>query len=466
MRDNLVRVFEDKRYFYDGHGRLIRKLAGRHTEQQFRWDEENHLIEVITTRRPGTEHQATQTTRFDYDAIGRRVAKHDSFGTTTFIWEGMRLIEERRGGNTISYVYEPGSYVPLARLDADGEKTDQGGLGTVDDAQPPDAINSVAFSASQTGATGSNPSKTAADDAESRYWASLNETARQKAQVLQIQDWGTGTERVTASADQAQLCKVYYFHTDQVGMPQELTNAQGQVIWQACYKTWGSTVAEEWEVKTLAGNPVHKLDEGDSPAKADQQQNLRFQGQYLDRDTGLHYNTFRYYDPDVGRFICPDPIGLAGGINLGSYSPNPLMWIDPWGWSCSWDSNASRWRNNETGRFEKRPTNPADLMNNGRLNKADVDEWGRQGGMPNVWGSDPNRFPSGGFKYENGDYRVHGHGIDPQAASRHPGSNSASGPTAGVRDKNNNQVLREDGTWGPFGQNPNGAHIPLDNSGY
>ena len=48
------------------------------------------------------------------------------FGTTIFIWEGMRLIEERRGGNTISYVYEPGSYVPLARLDADGEKTDQG----------------------------------------------------------------------------------------------------------------------------------------------------------------------------------------------------------------------------------------------------------------------------------------------------------------------------------------------------
>ena len=92
----------------------------------------------------------------------------------------MRLIEERRGGNTISYVYEPGSYVPLARLDADGEKTDQGGLGTVDDAQPPDAINGVAFSASQTGATGSNPSKNAADDAESRYWASLNETAGQK----------------------------------------------------------------------------------------------------------------------------------------------------------------------------------------------------------------------------------------------------------------------------------------------
>ena len=41
----------------------------------------------------------------------------------------MRLIEERRGNAVISYVYEPGSYVPLARLDADGQATEQGGLG-------------------------------------------------------------------------------------------------------------------------------------------------------------------------------------------------------------------------------------------------------------------------------------------------------------------------------------------------
>ena len=71
------------------------------------------------------------------------------------------------------------------------------------------------------------------------------------------------------------------------------------------------------------------LDEGARPST---EQNLRFQGQYLDRDTGLHYNTFRFYDPDIGRFINPDPIGLLGGHNLQSYAPNPIAWIDPWGW--------------------------------------------------------------------------------------------------------------------------------------
>jgi len=49
---------------------------------------------------------------------------------------------------------------------------------------------------------------------------------------------------------------------------------------------------------------------------------------------GLHYNTFRDYDPDLGRFTTPDPIGLAGGLNLYQYAPNPIMWVDPWGWAC------------------------------------------------------------------------------------------------------------------------------------
>ncbi|MEQ9944760.1 RHS repeat-associated core domain-containing protein [Pectobacterium aroidearum] len=58
---------------------------------------------------------------------------------------------------------------------------------------------------------------------------------------------------------------------------------------------------------------------------------LRYAGQYADEETGLHYNLFRYYDPTVGRFTTQDPIGLAGGINLYQYAPNPLGWVDPLG---------------------------------------------------------------------------------------------------------------------------------------
>ena len=59
----------------------------------------------------------------------------------------------------------------------------------------------------------------------------------------------------------------------------------------------------------------------------------RFQGQYFDIETGLHYNRFRYFDPDIGRFISQDPIGLHGGNNLYQYAPNPSGWVDPLGLS-------------------------------------------------------------------------------------------------------------------------------------
>ena len=60
-------------------------------------------------------------------------------------------------------------------------------------------------------------------------------------------------------------------------------------------------------------------------------QPFRLQNQYFDEETGLHYNFFRYYEPDAVRFVNQDPIGLFGGDNLYQFAPNTQDWIDPWG---------------------------------------------------------------------------------------------------------------------------------------
>ena len=64
---------------------------------------------------------------------------------------------------------------------------------------------------------------------------------------------------------------------------------------------------------------------------ADELQPIRFQGQSFDKETGLHYNRFRYFDPDIGMFTSRDPIGLDGGNNVFQYAPSPTGWIDPLG---------------------------------------------------------------------------------------------------------------------------------------
>ncbi|NWD84152.1 RHS repeat protein, partial [Pseudomonas reactans] len=106
--------------------------------------------------------------------------------------------------------------------------------------------------------------------------------------------------------------KAYHYQLDHLGTPQELTAADGEIVWSAHYRAYGE---------------ISRLDIGqvDNP--------LRFQGQYFDQESGLHYNRHRYYNPDIGRYLTPDPVKLAGGINAYQYVPNPTGWVDPLGLS-------------------------------------------------------------------------------------------------------------------------------------
>ncbi|MED0636136.1 RHS repeat-associated core domain-containing protein, partial [Escherichia marmotae] len=107
--------------------------------------------------------------------------------------------------------------------------------------------------------------------------------------------------------------KIWYYHTDVTGTVQEVSAADGTLVW-AGYQ---------------AGFGENRGDISNSGAYFEQP--LRLPGQYFDEETGLHYNLFRYYAPECGRFISQDPIGLRGGLNLYAYAPNPLSWIDPLG---------------------------------------------------------------------------------------------------------------------------------------
>ena len=106
---------------------------------------------------------------------------------------------------------------------------------------------------------------------------------------------------------------IHYLHTNLAGLPEQLTDSSGNTIWQADYHGWGRK-HDEWNCKQHA-----------------REQNLRYQGQYIDEETGLHYNVSRYYDPDIGRFTQKDTIGISRGINLTTYGPNSLTYADPLG---------------------------------------------------------------------------------------------------------------------------------------
>ena len=114
------------------------------------------------------------------------------------------------------------------------------------------------------------------------------------------------------------LVKIYHYHCNHLGTPQELSDEKGDVIWLSYNRAWGGSFDSLYKQQFVDNFAVSEND----------LQPFKFQGQSLDIETGLHYNRFRYYDSDVGMFVQRDPIGLMGGSNTYQYAPNPTKWID------------------------------------------------------------------------------------------------------------------------------------------
>ncbi|TWB13084.1 RHS repeat-associated protein [Nitrospirillum amazonense] len=267
-RGDRLLVHGDAKFEYDAWGNRVKewRAAGGAVTVDYRFDAGNRLTAVEETSRRGTT-----LTRFGYDAFGRRVWKESAHTApipandtgaappaaaqrTTFLWDGDTLLAESAPVEVKAadaapapadplatvYVYEPGTFRPLAQL---------------------------------------------------------------------------------RRAEPGQRTQAYHYHLDHLGTPQELTNDNGDVVWAADYKAWGALARQ---MVATVPNP------------------LRFQGQYHDPETGLHYNRHRYYAPAQGCFITQDPIRLRGGSNIAAYAPNPVQWVDPMGLACGLDGEAEQ----------------------------------------------------------------------------------------------------------------------------
>ncbi|OFJ48201.1 hypothetical protein BA896_003595 [Janthinobacterium lividum] len=299
---NVLKRYGDTEYDYDEQGNATSKRfhpPGREStwsDLALEYDAENRFSHATRT-----ERQSLHRAHYFYDAFSRRIAKRveearwsnrqditkdqparTSAATTFFVWDGDTLAQELGHEETVTYLYEPDSFVPLAR---------------------------IASAACRQASAVHLPRVAQWDLPATRHDTELQAAIAQEQASIEahhVSAW----QRTQAAADGAAAHdSITHYHCDHLGTPRELTDAQGNVVWSARYKAWGRLLQVDGEIE----------------------QPLRFQGQYEDQETGLFYNRYRYYDTDASRYLNRDPARLSGGMNSYSYAPNPTMWIDPLG---------------------------------------------------------------------------------------------------------------------------------------
>ncbi|EOC1340284.1 RHS domain-containing protein [Cronobacter dublinensis] len=324
---------------YDTAGRVTQRtvLDARRElvfERRYRWDRTDQIVQQIhTDATPATPGEKYSQYLWGYDAAGQVTKAVGPQKEERFFWDA--------AGNRTEEHRNPVWHNLLLRLD--GLKLDYDGFGrlvqrrdksgviqhfTYDDEQRVKEIRFDGNSEFRRVEYRYDPLGRRTHKVLWRYGEKDPETIRFDWQGLQLAGeqsdrepdhyvqyvYTEGSYEPLARVDSVfDDCDIYWYHTELNGLPERVTDADGQTVWRGQFSTWGKTERElsvpQWQVP----------------------QNLRFQGQYLDRESGLHYNLFRYYDPVAGRYTQMDPIGLAGGINTYSYVGDPLTGIDPFG---------------------------------------------------------------------------------------------------------------------------------------
>jgi RHS repeat-associated protein len=108
----------------------------------------------------------------------------------------------------------------------------------------------------------------------------------------------------------------YYVHGDHLRTPRLVSDDSQQTVWSSVEEAFGKATVNE--------NP-----DGNANLVI---LNQRLTGQYFDAESGYHYNSNRYLDPAIGRYLESDPIGLKGGLNAYTFvRNNPVNLTDPEG---------------------------------------------------------------------------------------------------------------------------------------
>ncbi|WP_434675087.1 RHS repeat-associated core domain-containing protein [Pseudomonas sp. D3-10] len=267
---------------YDATGRIIASQDSLHGQREtFTYDAAANLLDGPAPGAGLVVHNKLltyQDKRYRYDAFGRMIEKRSAKrGVQHFAYDAeSRLIEVRNdNGSVVKMAYDP-----LGRRIAKTEHDNKG--------YP---LGETCFT-----------------------WDGMRLLQESRYNQTSLYLYTDNTYEPLARIDgYGAHQKVRYYHNDLNGLPEQLTEVDGRSVWQARFEVWGNPLQEIREPYFI------------------EEQNLRYQGQYLDREIGLHYNVLRFYDPDVGRFTTPDPIGLAGGLNFYAYAPNPIGYADPLG---------------------------------------------------------------------------------------------------------------------------------------